>query len=208
MTSPFIGLTGGIGSGKSAAADLFAALGAGVVDTDVIARSLTAPGAPALTEIAASLGGEYVLPDGSLDRARLRQRVFGDPAAKTRLEAILHPLIRREAAAQADAAACRAPYVLIVVPLLVEGGGYRDWMRRILVVDCSERTQLERTMARSGLPEEDIRAIMDCQATRQARLNCADDVIDNDGDRGALERQVRDLHEKYLGLVALAGAAH
>lgn len=197
-----IGLTGGIGSGKSAASELFAGFGAGVVDTDVIARNLTGHGAPALQEIAVQLGWEYILPDGSLDRARLRRRVFGDPAAKLQLEAILHPLIRREAALQA--AASRAPYTLIVAPLLVECGGYRDWVQRILVVDCSERVQFERTMARSGLPEAEVRAIMNGQASREARLNYADDVIDNNGERAALERQVRDLHEKYLGLALSA----
>ena len=198
-----VGLTGGIGSGKSAVAGLFAGFGAGVVDTDVIARNLTGPGAPALKEIAGQLGDEYILADGSLDRARLRRRVFSDPLAKATLEAILHPLIRREAVAQS--AASRASYTLMVVPLLVEGGGYRELVQRILVVDCSEQVQLERTMARSGLPEAEVRAIMNSQAPRQARLNRADDVIDNNGDWAALERQTRDLHEKYLGL-ALAAA--
>lgn len=197
-----IGLTGGVGSGKSAAAELFAGYGAGVVDTDVIARHLVVPGAPALKAIAAQLGGEYILPDGSLDRARLRQRVFNDPVAKARLEAILHPLIRREAASQAVAS--RTPYTLIVVPLLVESGSYRDLVRRVLVVDCSEQVQLERTMVRSGLPEAEVRAIMNSQASRQVRLNCADDVIDNNGDWAALERQARVLHEKYLGLALSA----
>ncbi len=193
-----IGLTGGIGSGKSAAARLFAELGAAVVDTDVIARQLTAPGAPALDEIARQFGAEYLLPDGGLDRAKLRRRIFGDPEAKARLEAILHPLIRREAATQA--AASRAPYTLVVVPLLIESGGYRDLIQRILAIDCSEATQIARAMARSGLSEAEARAILANQASRRQRLEQADDVIDNDGDLSALERQVRELHEKYLDL--------
>lgn len=195
-----IGLTGGIGSGKSAAARLFAELGAAVVDTDAIAHQLTAPGAPALGEIARRLGTEYLQPDGALDRARLRQRVFADPAAKAALEAILHPLIRREAAAQV--AASRAPYTLVVVPLLVETGGYRELIQRVLVVDCREETQIARAMARSGLSEAQTRAILNNQATREERLKRADDVIDNDGNLAALERQVLELHEKYLELAA------
>jgi len=193
-----IGLTGGIGSGKSAAARMFAELGAAVVDTDAIAHRLTAPGAPALGEIAERLGAEYLQPDGSLDRARLRQRIFADPAAKAQLEAILHPLIRQEAAAQV--ADSRAPYSLVVVPLLVETGGYRELIQRVLVVDCREETQVARTMARSKLTEQQVHDILANQVTRRQRLNHADDVIDNDGSLAALERQVLELHEKYLEL--------
>ena len=196
---PFaIGLTGGIGSGKSAAARLFAGLGADVIDTDVIAHQLTAPGAPALAQIAECFGTEYIQTDGTLDRARLRQRIFSDPTAKAQLEAILHPLIRRQAAALL--ATSRAPYALVVVPLLVETGGYRDLTQRVLVVDCREATQAARTMARSGLSAEQTRAIMNHQATRQQRLERADDVIDNDGDLAELERQVGEMHAKYLRL--------
>ena len=195
-----IGLTGGIGSGKSAAARLFAELGASVVDTDAISHRLTAPGAPALGEIARQLGAEYLQPDGSLDRARLRQRVFADPAAKAALEAILHPLIRHEAATQV--AASRAPYTLVVVPLLVETGGYRELIQRVLVVDCREETQIARAMARSGLSEAQARAILDNQATREERLKRADDVITNDGSLTELERQVLKFHERYLELAA------
>ncbi|MBS4097513.1 MAG: dephospho-CoA kinase [Sulfuricella sp.] len=200
-----IGLTGGIGSGKSAAAELFAALGAAVIDTDVIARELTVPGAAALGEIAARLGNEFILPDGSLDRAALRRRVFADARAKQTLEAILHPRIRSRAAELALRST--APYALVVVPLLIETGGYRDLVQRVLVVDCSEARQIARTMARSGLSEAEARAILAHQATREARLDHADDVIDNSGDLDALQRQVRQLHEKYLGLsgAALSG---
>jgi len=196
---PFaIGLTGGIGSGKSAAARLFAGLGADVIDTDAIAHQLTAAGAPALAQIAADFGADILQPDGSLDRARLRQRIFSDPTAKAQLEAILHPLIRLQAAALV--AASRAPYALVVVPLLIESGGYRELIRRVLVVDCREATQMARTMARSGLTEEQTRAIMAHQATRQQRLERADDVIDNDGDLAELERQVKEMHQNYLRL--------
>jgi len=200
---PFaIGLTGGIGSGKSAAARLFAERGADVIDTDAIAHQLTAPGAPALAQIAAGFGADILQPDGSLDRAQLRQRIFSDPAAKAQLEAILHPLIRQQAAALV--AASRAPYALVVVPLLVESGGYRELIRRVLVVDCREATQMARTMARSGLTEEQTRAIMTHQATRQQRLAQADDVIDNDGDLAKLERQVAAMHQSYLRLACAA----
>jgi len=198
-----VALTGGIGSGKSAATRLFAELGADVVDTDVIAHQLTAPNTPALAEIAARLGKEFILPDGSLNRAGLRLLIFHDNTAKKKLEAILHPLIRSQVATAI--AASRAPYALAVVPLLVETGAYRDLSRRVLVVDCSEETQLARTMARSGLTEAQTRAIMNHQATRRQRLNCADDVIANDGDLAALEWQVRNMHEKYCRIAAEGG---
>ena len=190
-----IGLTGGIGSGKSTAARLFAELGADVIDTDVIAHQLTTPNAPALAEIAAQLGAKYILPDGSLDRAGLRQRIFCDSSAKVKLEAILHPRIRRQAAALI--AASRAPYALVVVPLLIETGAYRDLIQRMLLVDCSEEDQVARTVLRSGLTQEQTLAIMDNQASRRQRLSQTNDVIENNGDFTALERQVHNLHEKY-----------
>lgn len=200
---PFaVALTGGIGSGKSAAARLFAELGADVIDTDTIAHHLTVPNAPALNEISSQLGAKYIQPDGSLDRAKLRQRIFADRNAKVKLEAILHPLIRQQVAIQL--AASRASYALIVVPLLIESGAYRDLSRRVLVVDCNEEIQVARTMARSGLAEEQVRAIIVNQATRQQRLNHADDVIDNNGDLAELERQTLAMHEKYLGMAAVA----
>ena len=193
-----IGLTGGIGSGKTSAAEEFAQLGAGVVDTDAIAHKLTRPGGAAMPALREEFGAAYVAADGSLDRARMRALVFGDRDARRRLEAVLHPLIRRETMARA--AAAQAPYVLLVVPLLLETGAYRDRVQRVLVVDCSEATQIARTTARSGLSENEVRAIMAAQLSRAERVARADDVIVNEGDRDALREQIRDLHRRYLEL--------
>ncbi len=196
--SLIIGLTGGIGSGKSAAAEIFASLGAEVIDTDLIARELTRPGAPALAEIAAKLGAEFILPDGSLDRAALRRRVFSDSTAKQTLETILHPRIRHRAAELL--ARSHTPYVLLVVPLLIETGAYRDIAQRILVVDCPEEIQISRTMARSGLSAAETRAILANQVSRAERLSRADDVIDNGGDRETLYTQVATLDSMYRSI--------
>lgn len=193
-----IGLTGGIGSGKTSAADEFAQLGAGVVDTDAIAHALTGPGGAAMPALRDEFGAAYVAADGSLDRARMRALAFGDPDARRRLEAVLHPLIRSETMARA--AAAQAPYVLLVVPLLLESGAYRDRVQRVLVIDCSEATQIARTMARSRLAEHEVRAIMAAQLSRAERVARADDVIVNEGDRDLLREQVRALHRRYLDL--------
>ena len=196
---PFcVGLTGGIGSGKSSAARIFDELGAAVVDTDEISHELTRPGGAALAAIRSAFGEEYVAADGSLVRASMRQRVFSDAAARRKLEAILHPLIRREVLTRVTAA--RRPYVMIVVPLLLETGAYRDLIQRILVVDCSEDAQVARTMKRSGLAEAEVRAIMAAQAPRATRLAAADDVLLNDGDLAALRRAADALHRRYLAL--------
>ncbi|MBM3356206.1 MAG: dephospho-CoA kinase [Betaproteobacteria bacterium] len=196
---PFcVGITGGIGSGKSSAAEMFAALGAAVVDTDAIARELTQPGGGALTAIRDAFGAECIAPDGGLERAAMRRLVFRDPAAKARLEAILHPLIRAES--RARLAAAREPYVIVVVPLLFETGAYEDIVDRVLVVDCSEDEQIRRTIGRSGLQEEEVRAIMAAQLPRAARLERADDVLHNDKGMEALREQVLELHAKYLTL--------
>ena len=195
---PVIGLTGGIGSGKSYAAELFRARGAAIVDTDVIARDLTAPGGAAIAAIRAAFGDGVIDAQGALDRAAMRELAFADPAQRKRLEAILHPLIRAESAAQV--AAADAPYTLLAVPLLVESGTYRDRVDRVLVVDCSEQTQVDRVVARSGLTPQAVRAIMAAQATRAVRLAAADDVIDNDGDVDALRRQVAALDAAYRRL--------
>jgi dephospho-CoA kinase len=191
-----VGVTGGIGSGKSTAADMFAEYGAGLVDTDAIALALTQAGQPAVLEIARRFGPEYVTAEGALDRARMRAQVFSDPAAKRDLEAILHPLIRTQVAAQVRSAT--APYVMILIPLLVETGGYPTLVKRILVVDADERTQIERTMARSALTEDQVRAIMRTQVSRQERLAAADDIIDNNGGLDHLRLQVQALHARYL----------
>jgi dephospho-CoA kinase len=190
-----VGLTGGIGSGKSAAADEFARLGASVVDTDAIAHALTQQGGAAVPEIEKRFGKEFVL-DGAMDRKKMRDHVFADPAAKRALEALLHPMIREESARQI--AAARAPYVMHVVPLLIESRDYRRRVNRVLVVDAPEEVQVARVRARSNLPEAEVRAIMRTQVTRAARLAAADDVIDNAGSRDALRNQVAALHQKYL----------
>lgn len=198
-----VGITGGVGSGKSRAASMFGELGAGVVDTDEISHRLTASGGAAMPDIVAAFGSSAAAADGSLDRAAMRQRVFADPQARSRLEGILHPLIRRTARAEVNASA--APYVLLVVPLLLETGAYRDIVQRVLVVDCDEALQVSRTMARSRLDEAAVRAIMAAQLPRDRRLARADDVISNDGDIGQLRQQVAALHRKYLGLAASGG---
>jgi dephospho-CoA kinase len=197
-----VGLTGGIGSGKSAVAALFAELGADVVDTDAIAHELTGRGGAAIGPIREAFGDSVITPEGALDRPAMRRLVFSEPAAKRRLEAILHPMIRGEADLRCVSA--QGTYVVLVVPLLVETGSYRGRVHRILVVDCAEATQVARTMARSGLSEAEVRSIMAVQAGREARLAAADDVIDNDGELDALRAQVRGLHRRYLD--AAAGA--
>jgi dephospho-CoA kinase len=195
VTTYCVGLTGGIGCGKTAATDAFAQLGAGIVDTDVISRELTAAGGAAMPEIAQAFGSEFVQPDGSLDRARMRALVFADPTAKRRLEAILHPLIREETRRQIEAS--NAPYVLLVVPLLLETGAYSELTDRVLVVDCDEALQVERVIARSGLTADEVRNIMKAQIGRAERLARADDVLSNDGDINQLRHEVTRLHQKY-----------
>jgi len=193
-----VGLTGGIGSGKSTVADMFAKLGVHVVDTDAIAHELTRPGGEAIPAIRSAFGSGAIAADGSLDRDAMRRLAFGDAAARKRLEAILHPLIRAESARRIGLA--RSPYAILVIPLLVEGGVDRSRTARVLVVDCPERVQIERVVRRSRLPDPEVRAIIASQATREARLAAADDVIDNGGAPEALEAQVSRLNEKYLTL--------
>lgn len=196
---PFsIGLTGGIGSGKSTVADLFAARGASVVDTDLIAHSLTAPGGAAMPAIIAAFGAEYADAAGALDRARMRALVFSDAAAKAQLEAILHPRIRDGALAAAEAST--GAYVIYAVPLLVESGTWRNRVTRILAVDCAEQVQITRVMARNNLSDQQVKAIMAAQASRAERLAAADDVIDNNGGVEALIPQIDRLHGLYLQL--------
>jgi len=197
-----VGLTGGIGSGKSTVADLFAARGVPVVDTDLIAHRITAPHGVAMPKIEAGFGSSFVAPDGSMDRARMRALVFGDDAARKRLEAITHPLIRSETNREMQEA--RGPYVIVVVPLLVESGTWKARANRVLDVDCSVDTQIERVMRRNGFTREQVLAIIARQASRDARLAAADDVIVNDG--ASIERlthEVDALHRKYI---ELAGA--
>lgn len=198
-----VALTGGIGSGKTTVADLFAAHGVAVVDTDVIAHRITAPGGGAMALIEAAFGPQFVAADGSLDRAKMRALVFSDDAAKARLEAITHPLIRAETERERNAA--MGPYVIIVVPLLVESGAWKSRFGRVLVVDCSVETQIARVMRRNAFSREQVLAIIERQATREARLAAADDVIVNDNTPlDLLADEVRALHGRYERLARTA----
>ena len=197
-----VGLTGGIGSGKSSAAEEFARLGATVVDTDLIAHRLTGPGGAALPAIQRLFGEGFVLASGAMDRKRMRERVFADAAARKSLEGILHPMIRDESERQIAAAA--GPYVVHVVPLLVESGDYRGRFDRVLVVDCPEATQIARVRERSGLSTDEAQTIVRAQASRAERLAAADDVIENSGTLEALRKQVAALHTRYAEIAEIA----
>lgn len=190
-----VGLTGGIGSGKSSAAGEFARLGATVVDTDVIAHELTGKGGAALAQIERLFGRDFLQAD-ALDRKKMREHVFSNPVAKKQLEALLHPMIREESARRIAAAA--GPYVVYVVPLLVESGDPRRGVNRVLVVDAPAEAQLARVRMRSALRADEVSAIIAAQARRAERLAAADDVIDNSGTPDALRKQVAALHRKYL----------
>jgi dephospho-CoA kinase len=193
-----VGLTGGIGCGKSAVAAEFARLGATVVDTDAIAHELTQAGGAAVARIRELFGAGYVDAAGAMDRAKMRALAFSDPAAKKKLERLLHPLIRAEA--ERRIAVAGGPYVIQVVPLLVESPGFRQRVSRVLVVDCPERIQIERVRQRSSLSEEEVRRIIASQAKSEVRLAAADDVIDNSGPLDALHKRVQELHLRYLAL--------
>jgi dephospho-CoA kinase len=196
-----IGLTGGIGSGKSTVADALVARGAALVDTDQIAHALTAPGGAAIEPIRQAFGDAVIAPDGRMDRAAMRERAFSDPQARKLLESILHPLIRAVTDAGIAAALQNAaPYVLVAIPLLVEGGGARGRFDRVLVVDCPADVQVERVMRRSGLARTQVDAIMAAQATREQRLAMADDVVDNGGSPDALPAQVERIDALYRRL--------
>jgi len=196
-TAPFsIGLTGGIGSGKTTVAGMFAERGASIVDTDAIAHGLTAPGGLAMQAIIAQFGPAFADASGALDRARMRELVFADAGAKARLEAILHPRIRD--AALAAGAAATGSYVIYAVPLLVESGTWRSRVARVLVIDCREEVQIARVMARNNLPESQVLAIMAAQASRAQRLAAADDVIENNDGIAALAPQIDRLHALYM----------
>jgi len=201
MHSPLrIGLTGGIASGKSTVARLFAALGTVVIDTDVIARELVAPGQPALKEIRAAFGAGVLGSDGQLDRRAMRQLVFADDAARRHLETILHPRIQHAVLQQLATAS--GAYVLVVVPLLTESP-LRQQLDRILVVDCDEATQIDRLLARDAESEEQARRMLASQASRKQRLAIADDIIDNNSTIEALTAQVSALHDSYRALANL-----
>lgn len=191
-----VGLTGGIGCGKSTAAELFAKHGAGIVDTDQIAHLLTQSGGDGIAAIRAAFGGDFISADGALDRAKMRSLVFSDAAARHRLEQILHPLILEQAGMQLARLQTR-PYIILVVPLLAESPKFRKLVRRMLVVDCGETTQVARVTARSGINGDEVRAIIAQQTPRAERLRLADDVIHNDGGVEHLAEQVAVLHRKY-----------
>ena len=194
-----IGLTGGIGSGKSTVGRVLTACGAVLVDADEIARQLTAPGGAALAGLAKRFGARSIAADGAMDREYMRQLAFGDPAVKQQLEAIIHPLVGQEALRQTrEAVAAGRACIVLDIPLLVESGRWRQQLDRVLVVDCSEATQIERVMARNGLAREMVEKIMAAQASRSQRLAAADFCIYNDGlSLAALELQVRQLAQRF-----------
>lgn len=195
-----VGLTGGVGSGKSTVASLFAELGVPVIDTDALSHRLTEAGGAAIPAIRAEFGKDYIDPSGALDRTKMRELVFSDKSAKQRLENILHPLILVQARSRAESSS--APYVLLVIPLLFETSGYQDWLHRTVTVDCAEETQIARATRRSGLSEQTVRAIMASQLPRSQRLQLANDVIKNDGTLAELRLQITQLHQHYLKLAA------
>ncbi|GMQ90565.1 MAG: dephospho-CoA kinase [Gammaproteobacteria bacterium] len=192
-----IGLTGGIGSGKSSAAAMFAKRGVPVIDADEIAGQLVAPGQPAYDQVVRFFGKEIVSDDGSIDRARLRTRVFDEPRLRHELEAIVHPRVRQQI--QRQLRALNAPYCVLVIPLLLEAN-QQDLVDRVVVIDTGEDAQVQRVAARSSLTEPEIRKIIAAQIGRDARLRHAHEVITNDGDLEQLEEQIERLHQRYLAL--------
>ena len=192
-----VGLTGGIASGKTAVADIFASLGAGVVDTDRVARDVVAPGQPGLEAVRREFGEGVIRASGELDRRALREVVFTDPVARRKLETLLHPLIRARTLEALEQ--MRTPYAVAVVPLLVETG-FGEWVDRVAVVDCPREIQLERLMNRDGIDLDRAESMLSAQADRKTRLAAADDVIDNGGSRASTRRQTRRLHALYRRL--------
>jgi dephospho-CoA kinase len=198
-----VGLTGGIGSGKTAVADAFAALGVEIIDTDALAHGLSAVGQPGFAAIRDAFGDGILRPDGVIDRSALRRLVFADAAARSRLEGVLHPLIGAEVARRVEQ--WSGAYGVVVVPLLLEREGVRSLVDRILVVDCPEEEQVRRVVARNGLSPAEVRAIMATQLDRQQRLAAADDILDNAGTPDAIAPQVLALDGRYRRL-AVAGS--
>ena len=199
--APFVGLTGGIGSGKTAVSDRLAQLGAGIVDTDLIAHQITAPNGVAIPLIQKQFGAEFIDATGALDRAKMRKLVFDDPDARNALEAITHPLIRGETIRQAkQLIEDQAPYIVFVVPLLIESGNWLSLLDYLVVVDCPEEVQIERVVQRSKLPRHEVERILKAQATRKERIAHADMVIENQGSLDSLEAEVLSLHQKILQL--------
>ena len=197
--TPFVGLTGGIGSGKTAVSDQLAKLGAGVIDTDLIAHQITASNGEAIPFIQKQFGAEFIDSSGALDRAKMRKLVFADPDARKALEAITHPLIRNETIRQAkQLIRDKVPYLVFVVPLLIESGNWLPLLDYLVVVDCPEEVQIERVMHRSNLPRNEVEKILKAQASRQERITHADIVIENQGSLDSLQAEVLKLHQKIL----------
>ena len=197
--APFVGLTGGIGSGKTAVSDQLAQLGAGVVDTDLIAHQITAPNGAAISLIEKQFGPAFIDPSGALDRVKMRSLVFANPEARKSLETITHPLIREETIQQAKKLIEeKVPYLVFVVPLLIESGNWLSLLDYLVVVDCPEETQIERVMHRSKLPRNEVERILQAQASRLERIAHADMVIENQGSLDDLQAQVLNLHQKIL----------
>jgi len=195
-----IGLTGGIGCGKSTVAHLFESHGAGIVDTDAIAHQLTQAGGQAIPQIRAAFGADYLTDTGALDRAGMRQLIFSDADARHKLEALLHPQILAACLSLLQSFS-RAPYVILMVPLLLENPSFMQLVQRVLLVDCTEKNQVERVKQRSQLDETEIRAIIAQQLAPEIRIARADDIIQNDGTRDELTHQVAALHDRYLSLI-------
>jgi len=196
---PLIGLTGGIGSGKTAVSDLLAKLGAGIIDTDLIAHQITAPYGAAIALIEKQFGPDFIAANGALNRDKMRSLVFAKPEARKSLEAITHPLIRQETYKQAlQISKEGAPYLVFVVPLLLETGSWNSLVDLLVVVDCPKETQIQRVMQRSNLPREELERILAAQASREERLKHADVVIENQGSLQGLEVEVQNLHQKIL----------
>lgn len=196
---PLIGLTGGIGSGKTAVSDMLGELGAGIIDTDLISHQITAPGGKAIPLIAKAFGADFIDPQGALIRSKMRTVVFEDPSARKVLEQITHPLIQEETSKQAlKLAKSGAPYLVFVVPLLIESGSWVKLIDYLVVVDCSEETQIQRVMHRNNMARSDVENVLKAQTSRNARLAAANAVIENQGGLDELKSEVLKLHQQLL----------
>ena len=200
MSRFVVGVSGGIGSGKTTVTDMFKGLGIDVIDADVIAREVVEPGSPAVQKIVDKFRGDIIEQNGHLNRTKLREIIFSQPELKIWLNALLHPLIREQMAVQTQQA--KSPYCILSVPLLVENN-LNNSVDRVLIVDVSEQTQLDRTLKRDQVDQQQIRSIMNSQASRTQRLAVADDVIDNNGEQKELVEQVHKLHDNYLEIASL-----
>lgn len=196
---PLIGLTGGIGSGKTAVSDLLAGLGAGIIDTDLISHQITAPGGNAIPLIAKEFGADFINPEGALNRAKMRSIVFADPNARQALETITHPLIQQETVKQAfGLAKSGVPYLVFVVPLLIESGSWVKLIDYLVVVDCPEEIQIQRVMHRNNMTRMDVENILKAQTNRKVRLAAANAIIENQGSLDELKSEVLNLHQQLL----------